>query len=185
MIICVDIDDTIEDLLPVWIQKLNKKYDRNVSLSDINEWHLSKFFPGLSREEILQPLYSEDIWRSVKPKKNAPEILQRLITEGHDVYLVTNSHYKSLEAKIDNMLSIYFPFIDLRHLIVTAHKQMIKCDVMIDDYYGNLQGGDYIKFLFNTNYNKDFDETEESNMYRVSDWDQIYQLLGNISELSV
>ena len=141
MRIGIDIDDTIEDLLPVWIKYLNKLYNRNVAVEDITEWHLGKVFPGLTRDDILKPLELVELWKEVKPKNNAPEIIKKLIDDGHEVYLVTNSHYKTLTQKIDNMLSVYFPFIDLRNLIVTSHKQLINCDMMIDDYYGNLVDG--------------------------------------------
>lgn len=48
----VDMDDTIEDLLPAWVDWINRSYGTSVDSNDITGWDVKEFFPSLSREIV-------------------------------------------------------------------------------------------------------------------------------------
>ena len=181
MVILVDMDDTIENLLESWVGYLNEKYCTNVNPDDVTDWDVSKSFPELTREQVYKPLFDDELWRTVKPMDGAAENLKRLIDEGHEVYIVTNSCYQTLVVKMEEVLFRYFPFLTWEQVILASNKQMIRGDVLIDDGIHNLIDGDYIKILMDAPHNRQYDAAPMG-MYRVHNWDEVYKLIRQLSE---
>lgn len=177
--ICIDMDDTIEDLLPNWLKWLEDQYNFPADYEQMKSWDILSMFPFLTCDQIYGPLFDREFWKRVKPKEGAVEYIKKLIDEGHDIYICTASHYDSVQHKFAEVLENYFPFIDYKHIIIAYNKQMIKCDIMIDDGYHNLIGGDYLKLLFDANYNRSFDE-KEHNILRVKSWKEIYDTIHTL-----
>lgn len=178
--ILVDMDDTIENLLDEWVHTLNEKHGRYVLLNDICSWDLREAFPGLSDEQIYEPLFMDSLWRRVRPKWDAIEYLKKLIDDGHEVFITTSSNFKTIGVKTEAILGRYFPFIRMDHVIVCSRKQMIRGDVMVDDGVHNLEGGDYIKVLMTAPHNRNYD-AEANGMHRVNDWREAYALITGVS----
>ena len=174
--ILIDIDDTIVDLITAWCDALNTQYNTSVKPSEVTEWNVQKFFPSLTNEEVFAPLCSNDFWKTVKPKKDAPAFVRLLINKGYKVYLCTSTDYRNIKAKYENVIAPYFPYIKWENIIVAYNKQMIKTDYMIDDGIHNLVDGDYIKILMTAPHNKNFD-AEANGMYRAENWAEIYEII--------
>lgn len=179
--ILVDMDDTIEELGDAWISYLNDKYGADVARESVTDWDISKFYPNLTRNQVYEPLKNEDLWRNVKPKDGAVEYLKKLIIDGHDIYILTASHYKSIQHKIGLVFLKYFSFIPWRNVIIACNKQMIKGDVLIDDGVHNLLGGDYRKILIDAPHNRSFN-AEENDMIRVRTWSEVYEAIKKIAD---
>lgn len=180
MTILIDVDDTIELLLKAWVDYLNEKYSYNVDWFAIRSWDLHDSFPELTSEQIYNPLQDEELWRKVDPMPYASEIIQKLIEEGHEIYLVTSSYYKTIPVKFDRMLFKYFSIIDWRHVIIACNKQMIRGDVLVDDGPHNLEGGDYAKILMSSPHNFNY-PAAENGMVRVWNWFEIYNEIQKIA----
>lgn len=176
-------DDVLENLTTAWVDYLNRKYGTDVSPEDIVDWSVDSFFPELSRRQVYEALTDDELWRAVRPLEDAPEVLQELILDGHDVFVVTNSHYRALTAKMEDVLFAYFPFLTWDQVIIARNKQMVRGDILIDDGVHNLVGGDYIKILMDRPHNRNFD-AEAAGMYRVSGWREIYSLITQIGSMS-
>lgn len=116
------------------------------------------------------------------PIKGSVKYIQKLIDDGHEVYIVTSAHYKSVVHKVEKVLLKHFPYIPWERVIITSKKQMIKGDVLIDDAVHNLVNGDYHKFLMNAPHNQSYDEKADG-MVRVSSWEEIYELIFNLSNV--
>ena len=93
------------------------------------------------------------------------------MAEGHEIYVVTATHYKTLRAKMERVLFRYFPFLDWSHVIITENKHLIRGDVLIDDGPHNLTGGTYRKILFEAGHNLSFDE-KSVGAVRVRSWEE-------------
>ena len=52
--ILVDMDDTMEELLPAWVVYLNNKYHTNVNPNGITDWDIENFFPELTKEQVFE-----------------------------------------------------------------------------------------------------------------------------------
>lgn len=178
--ILVDMDDTIEHLLDAWLARVNEKYGRNVKYNDITAWDVSKFYDGLTKEQVYEVIQEDNFWETVKPVSGAAQTLQGFINKGHKVYLVTATPYESVRGKMEKHLFRYFPFLTWDNVIITSHKQLIKGDVLIDDGIHNLEGGDYKKILVDAPYNRDYD-AEAHGMIRVHNWDEIEEVINRLA----
>lgn len=181
MTILVDMDDVIENLHEVWIKFLNSKYCLSVQRSDVRDWDMHLVYPTLTPEQIYEPLQLKSFWNTVEPKEDASQYIQKLIKDGHEVYIVTATHYGTLKIKVECIINRYFPSIPYKNIIVAHRKQMIVGDVLIDDYPQNLIGGHYFGILFDAPYNRNF-QNEEHGIVRVNSWKEIYEVLSKFEK---
>ena len=115
----------------------------------------------------------------VKPKPYAVEYVKKIIDDGHDVFIVTSSYYKTIVQKMDCVLFTYFPYLTWDNVIITSHKQMVKGDVLIDDGIHNHDGGEYFSILMDASHNRKFD-AEKHGMLRVKSWPEAYEAVCNL-----
>lgn len=183
-IVCVDLDDTLTDLLPVWVEALNKRYVLSVNWRKICDWNIQHFFPTLTADQVFGVLHEDGFWKNVKPKLFAADVLRWMVECGFDVYICTASYYKNIEEKFTAIIEKYFPFIDWDHVIVTSNKQLIRCNYFIDDAPHNLIGSSGIKFLMDAPHNQYFDAAKHK-ITRVYDWDQIQDIFVSIIKFNM
>lgn len=175
--ICVDMDDTIENLLPAWLNWLNSKYNHTKKVGDVKEWEMDKVYPNLTWNQIFEPLTTREFWKTVQPKQDAIEYLQKLKDEHQDIKIVTSARYDTFQYKIEEVILKHFPMINYHDIILSYNKPMINCDIMIDDNINNLLGGNYYKLLYDTTCNR----TESDDCCkRVYSWKEIYNFIHNL-----
>ena len=90
VIVLVDMDDVMCNFVESLCNWLNKEYVTNVTVNDITEWELKKFFPGLSIDDIFNPTHTEDFWKTVTPIDGSQETIRKLMHEGYKVYICTS-----------------------------------------------------------------------------------------------
>lgn len=171
--ILIDMDDTIENLIPAWVEWLNKRHKLNVKASDIKSWDIYSYFSTLKKEAVYAPVYKNRFWKTVTPKYDAIKYIKKLIDDGHEIFIVTNSHYKTLKPKMEKVLFKHFPFISWNNVIVTSNKQIIRGDILVDDGIHNLTNGGYIPILFDAPHNAYFN-SEINGIKRVYNWYEVY-----------
>lgn len=173
--ILFDSDDTAENLLNCWVGMLNERYGTTVTIDDVKQWNVALAFPELTEEQVYGVLQMDALWERLAPLPGSQRVLQRLHDEGHKLYMVTASDYRTCRTKFDRILAL-FPFLDANHIIITSNKQMVKGDILIDDGPHNLVGGDYFKILFDRPHNRTFDATAEGAV-RAFSWDDVYEMI--------
>jgi len=179
MRILIDMDDVMDCLSDHWCEYLNERYGTSATREDMTEWDASLAFKSLTREQVEEPLGESGFWAGVKPMPGAVDGVKYIIDKGHEVYVVTNSNYKMLHEKMEEMLFKYFPFIDWEHVIIASSKQMIRGDVLIDDGYHNLLDGPYVKILFDAPWNRSV-EAAKMGVYRARNWDTILEIIDQL-----
>lgn len=177
--ILIDLDDTMEDFLPRWVQSINYKYNKDVKVMDIHEWDIHSIYPDLTYEELLEPLQTIEFWEGVQAKPDAPKYIRLLQKDGHVIRVVTSSHYTTLDRKIDCMLFRLFPFLSWDDVVVTQDKGQLKGDVLIDDNPAFMDGFDGVKLLMDAPHNQ-----LEHTITRVYDWKEIYDIISSLAEES-
>lgn len=180
MTILIDVDDTVHFLLKAWVEYLNKKYDQSVDWMLIRELDITKAYPTLRYSEIYGALQDPELWDMVEPIPFAAGVIDELKKEGHTIYFVTSSYFKTIPEKFSRTIFKYFPMIDWEHVIVATNKQMIRGDVLIDDGPHNLEGGDFAKILVSSPHNFDY-PAEEHGMVRASSWFDIYNEIQKLN----
>lgn len=181
MTILVDMDDVIEELGIAWVTYLNEKYNQNVNWYENREYDFHKVFPTLTEDQIYGPLTDPDMWETVKAKEDAVYYVNKLITEGYDVHILTSARYDSVEPKVVHCLLKYFPKFDYGHIIVAKYKQMIKGDILIDDNINNF-GGQAVGVLFSSPHNLDITNLP-ANVVRADNWAEVYGIISTIKLL--
>lgn len=175
--ILVDLDDTMEDFLPRWIQAINYQYNKNAKLEDIDSWLLRSIYPDLLNEDLMSPLMTYDFWEGVKEKEGASKYIWQLINDGHDIKVVTSSHYETLIYKMDGMFFKLFPFLTWDHVIVTSEKGRIKGDVLIDDNPAFMDGFTGLRLLMDAPHNQ-----KNKELTRVYNWQEVYDMVTSYAE---
>ena len=181
--ILIDVDDTIEDLIPAWVEWLNSKHNLSVKYEEIDCWEIYRKFPMLNKEEVFEPLFVDDFWKTVKPKKDAVLYVHKLFEDGYDLYLCTNSNIETIKNKREYIIDTYFPYLKDK-MIIISNKQMLRADFLIDDNPNNLIGGTYNKILFSCAHNKDLNTEDKRKMYLITDsWEKIYNSITDYAHL--
>ena len=173
--ILFDADDVAENLLNCWIKLLNERYGTSVAFEDINDWDMTLAFPTLTKQQLFGVLTEDELWRSLEPMPGSQRILQKWYDQGHKLYMVTASDYRTCKVKVERILEM-FPFLDWEHIIFATNKQMVRGDILIDDGVHNLIGGAYHKILFNRPHNRGLD-VEKYGIRRAETWDEVDALV--------
>lgn len=150
-----DIDDTLWDLLPHWIECNNILYDAQSSfvpptsnpkikyctpvqklstdLSTYNDWNLRKYF---LKEEYADTFFSlltdDELWSTLEAPTSRIDTLKK-INEHEDIELYNVTSMKvNHSAKLKRFKEL-FPFIEDRQIITCHDKWVLDGDIWIDD----------------------------------------------------
>ena len=177
--ILVDLDDVMWDFLTPWVVQLNRMSGRSISVFDLTEWRVNKFYPGLSEKKMLHPLSRNFFWDHIKPMPGAQETIKRLIDDGHRIVVVTASHPDTVKYKARKLFKL-FPYISCDDLIIAKDKSLIFGDVMIDDGPHNLERTSCMPVLFSRPHNLQY-PAYQAGWKRVSSWKEVYRLIQDVA----
>lgn len=176
MRILIDMDDVLEELTEPWCNALNESFGTSVKPTDITEWDMKKFFPTLSSDQIYSPLHKESFWETVRARYDAIIYLPKLMSDGHELYVVTSSNKDTIKYKYEHIIQKYFPYIKWSNMIICKNKQMVMGDYLVDDGIHNLVGGTYKGILFTAHHNKSINAGEHS-VHRCNCWRDVYNYI--------
>lgn len=174
-------DDVLEELVEEWIKQLNITYGKHVKFSDVTRWDFSNTFGDLTPKELYSPFKDGTIWERLSPTEGSEECLSKLKDDGHEIYVVTASHYSEIRPKIKWLLR-EFPFVfSWDHVIIANKKSMIKGDVIIDDAIHNLTDPDIVKIVYDKPWNRIPDD-KELGLIRAYTWEDIYRIVTTLQK---
>lgn len=181
MLIACDIDNVCCNLQEVVTDLFNERNGTNYTLNDFTSYDVMNVLP--TEEAIqMQVMYGEPgLYNLVRPIPGAQEALQKLIHDGHQVYLVTDAIPKTYGEKVE-FVHRYFPFIDDSHIISMKHKWMFRCDVMIEDNFANLVAKPYYhRICFNYPWNEVTEAKDWAyEIFRCYNWDDVVDAVNKI-----
>jgi len=180
LIVCVDMDDTVEQLTRAWVAHTNRMFGLDMTVEDWTSWELSEVFPGHSYDEIIEPLRRPGFWKGVEMVPEADIYLRRLMDDGHEIYFATAAEHVSWHAKVYDMFLKLFPFVNERNIMNIWNKSLLRCDVMVDDGPHNLLG-DYLGIMPDMPHNRssDIDKGPTSTVIRAHSWEEIYRIIDD------
>ena len=178
--ILFDADDVAENLLNCWVDLLNERYGTSVAFEDVKDWDMTIAFPTLTKQQVFGVLLDDELWHRLEPMPGSQCVLQKWYDQGHQLYMVTASDYRTCKVKVERILQM-FPFLDWEHIILASNKQMVHGDILIDDGIHNLVNGDYFKILFNRPHNCGLD-VEKYDIHRAETWDDVDALVQQYAE---
>lgn len=137
MIIAVDLDNTLNDFAGAWLRMINKRHGLSVKYRSLTNYDMEENFPMLKNDQVNEILGSSRFWNAeMKPQPDSVSVLKYL-SIFHEVYIVTARPYTHHRDAI-MWLKLWFPFIPEHHIIFAQNKEMVRCDVLIDDCPANL-----------------------------------------------
>ncbi|WP_434283959.1 5' nucleotidase, NT5C type [Clostridium botulinum] len=182
--ICIDIDGTITEPY-YWLEISNKYFKKNIKPEDITLYNIEDVL-GITEEEYMKfyEKYKVRIHTEEKLRQGAKKVLNEL-NKYHNIYFVT-AREKSLEVLTKSYLINHsIKFRDLyvlgSHYKVDKAKEL-NCDIFIEDNPTNaveLSEAGFKVILLDTNYNRHIKENE--NIIRISHWDEVYNIVKEIS----
>lgn len=181
MIIAVDVDNTICNLQAAVTNLFNKRQGTNYTLDDITEYNVENVLP-VKQANKMKRMYGENgIYSHVKPIEGAQNAIQKLIANGHQVYLVTDAIPKVYNEKVE-WIKHFFPFIDETHIVAMKHKNMFRCDIMVEDNIQNLVAGvHYHRICLDYPWNKKVRD-DAYTIHRCANWSEIMDVINKLNE---
>ena len=181
MIIQCDVDGVLNNLMKVTLNVFNENHGHHYTLEDITTYNLSNCFEQNEANIMKKIFENPDIWNKVKPIPGSQDGLQKLIRDGHVVYLVTNNSPYTYGQKFD-WIRTYFPFVDPSKIICMSDKWMLNCDIMIEDCYETLIAKPY---YYRICYDQPWNQSNKDYVYdihRCHNWDDVLAAVNKICD---
>lgn len=181
----IDLDETI--VSGGYLEYLNEYLGTNYKPEDIKEYYISNILPPEENEKYLTHFYQNvNVYEKAHIIPNALEVIKEL-NEHYDIYICTAFFDKRKPDECIIMSKHKYdwirknlPYLNPRHIIMTSAKELLMCEVKIDDKVSNLKRGyGKIKLLLTTNHNKDYTKEELASygIKRVDSWLEIRDIL--------
>ena len=182
MTIMVDIDDTICNMQQTAIDIFNKKYNTSYTINDFHDYDVMSCMSFDHANKMLEIYGQPGLYNAVRPLKGAQDGLQKLINDGHQIYLVTSAIPRTYGEKVE-FVKRYFPFIDEAHVVAMKHKHLFRCDVMIEDCLQNLLAKPYYHRVC---FNQPWNQSTKDYVYDINrcyNWNDVLAAVNKINEL--
>lgn len=181
--IMVDMDDVICD--NTFLTLVNKFLGTDYKIDYFKSYYIQDIIPKDRYEEWKEFFNENNVYDYAKIIDNSYEILKKL-SEKYEIYIVTAYIFKDNEKYTGNNLKNKFEwllenfqFIPPQNYIFTTNKEIINCQIKIDDRIENLQGKADKKILFTSYHNKNISEEElnKKGIIRANNWQEIEKIL--------
>ena len=182
--IMIDLDDTIVE--GGYLDVLNEYMGTSYTYDDTTDYFVESLLPEDRLDEYLDYFYSNiNVYDYTKIKPRAIEVIENL-SKKYEIYIVSAYLDKRRPEKsgvVTNNKHMWLiknlPFLDPKNFIFTSRKDLVDCDIKIDDKVGNLKGHGKLKLLMDGYHNKKYTDKELSkrNIIRVSSWTDIEKIL--------
>lgn len=182
--ILVDCDDVLNDLLPKTLQIYNSNHlqdqDKQYTVNDFTEFKIQNCVTEEAAEEIEGLFLQKHLWDSLRPAPRAVATMQRMMEAGHEVLVVTATHFKNATWK-GEWLEKYFPFVRWENVIVTSKKNRITGDWLIDDNMDNLKSFPYGRVCIDRPWNRNVRD-DVYGILRVKNLEEAYEAIVQAEE---
>lgn len=134
--ILIDLDGIVADTLPYWLQRIANQSKIVAQVEDITQWgmHLCPPLDKVDAKLIYGLLQDQYFTIQIPLMYGAKQALEKLIADGHEIYLVTARHGPVSMPQTIEWVKKHLPFIDAEKQIIFAYnKRLIPADVIIDD----------------------------------------------------
>lgn len=183
--IMIDLDETI--VSGGYIEALNAYLGTNYKPEDIKEYYISNILPPEENSKYLDYFYEHvNVYDKSTLIPNALEVIKEL-NNYYDIYICTAFFDKRKPEKCSIMAKYKYewilknmPYINPRKILLTSAKELIMCDVKIDDKVSNLKRGyGQIKLLLSQKHNEEYSDEELAalGILRVHNWLEIRNIL--------
>lgn len=180
--IMIDLDDTI--VTGGYLDIVNEYLKESHTFDEIKGYRAEKLLPNGITPDYIDYFYNHNVYHYTKVLDDAKEVLEK-ISKKYDIcicsaYLFPEGIEKS-HLHISNKYQYLikeFPFLKPENFIFTSRKDLVSCDIKIDDNLNNLKGNGE-KLLYTAYHNQNIQEEELNKLgvKRVNSWIEIEKYL--------
>lgn len=184
-VLCVDMDDVLEDFSPHWHLALDRMYGTSYVhrsptgglISDMHTWlsddNVRDYYPkAKSFAETLEPLADPEFWKTVPAIPGALGTMS-WADKYFRIISVTVTPSFSWDPKLRHCIFPQFPMLNEKNCYCVARKQDVKCDIIVDDHAENLYGHSApLKLYYQNSMNHHVEKIGPS-WIKVYDWENI------------
>lgn len=170
--ILIDLDDTLNSLVPKWLELYNKDFGDNLKQENILSWNIVDYVKPEAKKVFFDYILQDGFFQQLDIQPYAYETTKWL-SNYFNIYIVTAYHPKTCWDKAQ-WVTKNLPHINNHNIIFCNHKGLIKGDYLIDDGLHNV-----LEFK-NTNtfglplvFDKPWNQHLENKFIRVKDWLEI------------
>lgn len=182
--IMIDLDETI--CSPSYLKEVNKYLNTNYKYEDIKTYFVEDIIAEDKKQDFLDYFYQNvNVYDDAMILPDAIGVIEKL-SHFYEIYIVS-AFVDKRRIKESSIMAKYkyewilknMPFIDPKKIVLTGSKDIIMCDIKIDDKVGNLKGYGETKLLMDQLHNQkySFEELTNLNVKRVYDWQQVEAIL--------
>lgn len=182
--IMIDLDETI--CSPSYLKEVNKYLNTNYKYEDIKTYFVEDIIEEDKKQDFLDYFYRNvNVYDEAMILPDALGVIEKL-SHFYEIYIVS-AFVDKRRIKESSIMAKYkyewilknMPFIDPKKIVLTGSKDIIMCDIKIDDKVGNLKGYGETKLLMDQLHNQkySFEELTNLNIKRVYDWQQVEAIL--------
>ena len=185
MVIALDVDNVITNTTACVLEQHYTDTGEKLNLDDIKGYYIENYVGDDYKDDFHLIFFKKEMWKRVQVLPHCIDVVKRLYDKGNEIWFVTSTEPQNV-AKKARFLQRTFPFLDIRKRLITTHcKQMIRCDILVDDCIDNVVGANYTSILMDYPWNSTaiFDEAEYDNIYRVFDWLQVEPMIEYIEKV--
>ena len=168
--IAADVDGFLANLHKSWYARYNEDYNDNLQAEDVTEWGVHKFVKPECGNRIYEYLKDPSLYDDVLPYVGALETIKELKRLGYRVVYATSSPIESSGRKFF-WLKQYGFIREQKDYIEVSDKSLVRADILIDDYQGNLDGFEGKKILFAQPWN--MSERDNPNYLYAGTWKEV------------
>ena len=182
--IMIDLDETI--CSPSYLKEVNKYLNTNYTYEDIKTYFVEDIIAEDKKQDFLDYFYQNvNAYDDAMILPDAIGVIEKL-SHFYEIYIVS-AFVDKRRIKESSIMAKYkyewilknMPFIDPKKIVLTGSKDIIMCDIKIDDKVSNLKGYGETKLLMDQLHNQkySFEELTNMNIKRVYDWQQVEAIL--------
>jgi 5'(3')-deoxyribonucleotidase len=179
MIICVDIDNTLNDLVYKTLKLYNSRTSKDIQMSDITGYNFYDCLPKEDADGIFELFKEKELWDSLEPLPHSQKVLRTLANQGHRIIAATATDPINFSWKVDWM-SKHFPFIPTDNIIRIMDKSLLRVDVLIEDCMDNLISNVCERIIIDYPWNQSTSKDYAYNIARVDSWEDIPSVIKDI-----
>ena len=179
MILCIDVDNVINDLVEKTLTMYNSENNKNIQISDLTTYNFYDCLPEKDAEGLINLFQRKELWDSLEPLHDSQRGIKTLINQNHEIYFATSTHHSNFSWKVD-WIQRYFPFINIENIICIHNKGLLKCDVMVDDNLSNLTSNICERVILDYPWNRSSHIDYAYSIYRCYNWLDIVNTINEI-----
>jgi len=179
MLIGIDMDSVLNDLDTAWAAWISKTYGIPYTRDSMTKWITDNDFPQTTGK-VTDFFFLPGIFGTFNPQPDSIDVTKRLVAAGHELFVVTSSHYLWWADK-GVWLKKHFPHIPSHNYITTYQKHLLKLDALVDDGPHNLVKFKGHKIIFDAPWNRVVPDELLSNSLRAMNWIDVERHLGRLN----